>query len=241
MEFLKLKNKYAWLHKVKPDVLLDQLLGFLEEDMVSNFVVIHNPGTSSLHIMHNCFIEGKQKCRCVKLSPHLIIVKKQTLNCNYFGYNSINQYLWLLGNILSNKKMKLLYGKLDLVLCSTILLSKNGDYNVPFYDKKLAAISGNDFIKSRYELTVNLSKPTKKDIDDCLLGCAEYMDESHNDFILKLNNQTVAVIQSFLWKYLPFTLSDLSRIPDMFNSPYRYFHGNIPEHSQAIKNFQLDY
>lgn len=244
MEFLKSKHTYSWLHKVTPDVNIEQLRDFLIEDMVKHFIIFSNKNRTSNYIMHSCFVEAKQKCRCVKLSPHLVTVHKQRVNCNYFGFNSTNQFLWLLGKINRSKQMMLIYGKLNDITCCSISPSIINDLfqDSSFYDKKFSAISKDDFKGSvYYELSVNVHDLEKKEVDDMLLGCAENLDEDHTDFIHKLNNQTVLFIQSLLWKYFPFPLTDLSKVPDIYNSPYRYLHGNTPEYVKAILNFQLDY
>lgn len=109
------------------------------------------------------------------------------------------------------------------------------------YEKKMSAVSGKQIISTYYELTVNCTELNKKEIENTLLGCAENLDENHRDFIRSLNDQSVLLIQSLLWKYMPFPLTDLNRIPDIYNSVYRYLHGNILEYVKAIKNFELDF
>lgn len=175
MDFLQAKHLYAWLHKIEPGKSVELIQNFLREDMVKYFIIFSNKKASSLYIMHNCFIDSKLKCRCVKLNANLIAISKQRVNCNYFGYNSINQYLWLLGKILSHKNMVLIDGYLNDVLIATInksLIKENYVVN-NFYEKKLRAISDNDFTKEYYDLTVHCPEPSKKENDDMLLGCAQ--------------------------------------------------------------------
>lgn len=139
--------------------------------------------------------------------------------------------------------MKFVYRKLDDILVSTILPThfKAKFQAVSFYEKKLHALCRNALTEEYFQETVMCNELDTKDVDNMLLGCCNFLDEDHDSFIKKLNSQTVQFITSLLWKYLPFPLTEVNRVPDIYNSPYRYLHGNTPEYVKAVKIFQLDF